>query len=316
MDFRQNIILISSLTCLVLQIISSNVVHWTKYNYMTNILTCKPSKILFSTENVHDPSECTKMCFFQHNCLVVTFIPELNKCVGCQEYRHAGIYQTSAEIQYSIRPAHDYHFSCKEVLEENRQAKSGVYIITPNFTETSVDAFCDMTTDGGGWTVFQNRFDGSVDFVRNLTDYENGFGNLEGEFWLGLNIIRRLLKNVTNIRYEMTSVDGTTSYEVYGGYLEENDVLVSIGYLETELNETDKTKDLLSVSLAPFLIFDQDTFENCSGIYGGGWWYKDKACGDINLNGKYGPGGGFYHRGLNGNKILKSSKMMARLYLY
>jgi hypothetical protein len=106
MDFRQNIILISSLTCLVLQIISSNVVHWTKYNFMTHLLTCKPSKILFYTENVHDPSECTKMCFMQNNCLVVTFIPELNKCVGCQEYRHAGINQTSAEIQYSIRPAH------------------------------------------------------------------------------------------------------------------------------------------------------------------------------------------------------------------
>ena len=45
-------------------------------------------------------------------------------------------------------------------------------------------ARCDMVTDGGGWLVIQRRLPkGKVNFVRKWDDYENGFGDLEGEFW-------------------------------------------------------------------------------------------------------------------------------------
>ena len=76
-----------------------------------------------------------------------------------------------------------------------------------------------METDGGGWTVFQRRQDGSVDFYRYWTDYENGFGNLTGEFWLGLSKIHRLTKEGSNtLRVDLGDFEGNTAYANYSTF--------------------------------------------------------------------------------------------------
>ena len=47
--------------------------------------------------------------------------------------------------------------------------------------------FCDMSTTDGGWIVVQrNRVNSNVDFNRNFTDYEQGFGDLDDDLWNGL----------------------------------------------------------------------------------------------------------------------------------
>ena len=53
----------------------------------------------------------------------------------------------------------------------------GIYCINPDGSG-AFEAFCDMTKDGGGWTVFQRRVDDSVDFYRNWTSYVAGCGKL------------------------------------------------------------------------------------------------------------------------------------------
>ena len=62
-----------------------------------------------------------------------------------------------------------------------------------------MQVYCDMETDGGGWVVFQRRMDGTEDFYRGWADYVKGFGDLNGEFWLGLNKIHRLTNAETDV---------------------------------------------------------------------------------------------------------------------
>ena len=78
------------------------------------------------------------------------------------------------------------------------------------------EAFCDQKTGGGGWTVFQKRQDGSVDFFRAWNAYRRGFGNLNAEFWLGLDKIHRLtVSNNKKLRVDLEDVHGKTAFAEY-----------------------------------------------------------------------------------------------------
>ena len=67
---------------------------------------------------------------------------------------------------------------CAELYKSGKR-NSGVYTTNPDGLG-AFDVFCDQTTGGKGWSVFQKRMDGSVDFYRGW--YKRGFGNLNGEF--------------------------------------------------------------------------------------------------------------------------------------
>ncbi|KAL9969904.1 hypothetical protein ACROYT_G022177 [Oculina patagonica] len=171
---------------------------------------------------------------------------------------------------------------CAQLLADGFTS-SGVYTINPDGGDP-FQVLCDMTTDGGGWTVFQRRLDGSVDFYRDWVSYKNGFGDLNGEFWLGNDNLHRLTAvDDVMLRVDLEDFEGDIRYAEYTTFkvADEGDKYrLSIGgYSGTAGDCMEIHNGLL------FGTKDNDATGYCAQTFKGAWWYRDCHC--ANLNGLY-----------------------------
>ncbi|XP_074545709.1 angiopoietin-related protein 3-like isoform X2 [Halichoeres trimaculatus] len=173
---------------------------------------------------------------------------------------------------------------CSELFNRGEEL-SGVYTIRPNRSKPFM-AFCDMSR-GFGETVIQRRKDGSVSFDQTWDKYENGFGDLQGEFWLGLRKIHSLAtdgNSVLNIQLEDYKQD--RHFSEYSFHLDgpESNYSIHLTHLSGDLPDP-----LSNHSGTMFSTKDRDNDRqqdpNCAHNQSGGWWFA--ACGDANLNGRY-----------------------------
>ncbi|XP_050987810.1 tenascin [Labeo rohita] len=190
----------------------------------------------------------------------------------------------SAEFTTAQLP-HPYPTDCSEVQINGKE--SGEAEIYPEGKDGEpVLVYCDMETDGGGWTVFQRRMDGSTDFFRSWRDYSRGFGLLSGEFWLGNDILHTLTSYTPmSLRIDLRSGNDTAfaHYANFSVSSEANHYALEVsGYFGTAgdsmkyhnsrpFSTKDKDPNILSI--------------HCAKAYMGGWWYKN--CYKANLNGLY-----------------------------
>ncbi|XP_070173732.1 fibrinogen C domain-containing protein 1-like [Littorina saxatilis] len=153
-----------------------------------------------------------------------------------------------------------------------------------------ITVYCDQTTDNGGWIVFQRRQDASVDFNQNWTEYRNGFGDLEGSFWLGLDKLHKLTTSQRDeLRVDLHLWDGTKANRNarYSGFYVED---VSHNFtLRLDKFTGGNAGDSLSAHRGmQFSTKDRDNDRvgySCARYYGAAWWFR--SCHTSNLNGKY-----------------------------
>ena len=106
--------------------------------------------------------------------------------------------------------------NCAEIYKSAGKPTDGVNTIKSDELP-AFDVFCDQTTDGGGWTVFQKRLNGSVDFYRYWNDYKCvNFG------W---DWTRFTAWPHDMLRVDLEDVEGNTAYAEYNLFsvISEND---------------------------------------------------------------------------------------------
>ncbi|XP_065274745.1 ficolin-1-like [Emys orbicularis] len=208
--------------------------------------------------------------------------------------------------------------SCKELLARGNTL-SGWYTVYSSDC-TAMTVLCDMATDGGGWTVFQRRVDGSEDFFCDWDSYKRGFGNQQIEFWLGNDNIHLLTSQGNNeLHIDLMDFETEKYFAKYKSF--------------QILGESENYKlilgDFLNGTAGDALTYHRDMMfstkdrnnglnsVNCAVSHEGAWWFKD--CLQSNLNGRYLPGehktphhGVFWSTGKGDQYSLKHSEMKFR----
>ncbi|XP_078398032.1 angiopoietin-2-like isoform X1 [Cetorhinus maximus] len=190
------------------------------------------------------------------------------------------------------------HFKdCADAYKSGLRA-TGIYtLFVPNTTQP-IQAFCDMESNGGGWTVVQRRQDGKMDFQRSWKEYKTGFGDPAGEYWLGNEFTYQLTNQKTYVlRIQMRDWEANEGFSLYNQFYLDSETQKYRIHLKGYSGTAGRISSLSHLG-NDFSTKDSDNDKclcNCAKMASGGWWFD--ACGPSNLNGLY------YSAGQNTNRF-------------
>ncbi|XP_042211981.1 ficolin-2-like [Homarus americanus] len=173
------------------------------------------------------------------------------------------------------------HDCADHLLHGHKQ--SGVYEIFPFKCkcDKGVKVWCDMETEGGGWTAFLVRQNLTENFERNWQEYAVGFGEASQEYYMGNDNLHAMTSSrLYTMRTVFRSANGLTRWGQWG--------LFSVASGDERYKLTigkflpqSQTADCMAHSNArqfSTIDFDNDgkNGKKCS-LNHGAWWYNNCA---------------------------------------
>ncbi|PIK59645.1 putative ficolin-2 [Apostichopus japonicus] len=164
---------------------------------------------------------------------------------------------------------------CQELYVDG--SSDGVYTIYPDGWPSGIQVYCEMESNGGGWTVIQRRSDASVDFYRTWAEYKNGFEHPSRDHWLGNDYIHAITNQKTySLRIDLTDSNSSSYYALYSSFSISDDAdkfRLSIGSYSGNSGN-----DAMSWhNNKPFSTRDEDNdgwgSYDCAEKHRGAWWF-------------------------------------------
>ncbi|KAJ8033896.1 Fibrinogen-like protein A [Holothuria leucospilota] len=196
---------------------------------------------------------------------------------------------------FTCEPVHDTEIftDCYHAYQSGHR-EDGVYNIRPSgWTGEPFRAPCNMSIDGGGWTVLHRRVNGSVSFEHNWEGYKNGFGILEHELWLGNDKIHFITKQKNyELRMDVVNLDQDAYFAKYNLFRISDE---NFKYqLQLGVYDSTSTTNFDAMNQHRDQFFSTPDRDNdrinydCAGVIRDGWWYGHPQgnvdCNDCRFN--------------------------------
>ena len=131
---------------------------------------------------------------------------------------------------------------------------------------------------------------GTVNFTRGWKDYEEGFGDLDSEFWYGLRNIHCLTtRESAELQIDLQDEQGNKVTWVYQQFSVDGPDQKYRLHIGQGTGTPSGSRDaMVQHNNMNFSTFDRDNDQyggNCAASFKGGWWYSN--CYLANLNGPH-----------------------------
>lgn len=194
---------------------------------------------------------------------------------------YTGSWMRFSRVRMMIKPVVPWRpANCYEIHKKKPELPDGIYgiYLFDNEPTKVTHVLCEMSK--GGWTVIFNKGNQNTTFDKLWNEFRDGFGEIDGDYWLGLNHMSLLTQRTKmELRVEMTnSVEDRDVYE-YEYFLvgsEADKFRLRISQLDLSSPTTDQFKGHNSMY---FTTKDKDNDNdftlNCATYFGGGWWFNN-----------------------------------------